>query len=102
MKQQLLKWWPVIAAVIGGLVWLVSTSVDLGRMQQTAETSHAVSITEDSKLHKRIDHTNKKVGKLQQRVNKMQQSQARVEASQTAILKNQDRIIIKIDSLEKQ
>lgn len=102
MKQQLLRWWPVIVAVLGGLVWLVSTSIDLGKMQQDAETSHTVSVTEDNKLHKRIDHTDKKVVKLQQRVNKMQQSQARVEASQTAILKNQDRIIIKIDSLEKR
>jgi len=100
MKQQLLRWWPIIAALLGGIGWLVSTSIDLGRMQQDAETSHTVSATEDNKLHKRIDHTDKKVGKLQQKVNKMQQSQARVEASQQAILKNQDRIIIKLDSME--
>ena len=102
MKQQLLKYWPIIVGIIGGLTWLVSTSVDLGRMQQDSENSHTESTTEDIKLHKRIDHTDKKVGKLQQRVNKMQQSQARVEASQTAILKNQDRIILKIDSMEKR
>jgi len=89
-------------AVLAGLAWLISTSIDLGRMQSEAETSHAVSASEDTKLHKRIDHTDKKVVKLQQRVNKMQQSQARVEASQRAILKNQDRIIIKLDDMESR
>ena len=102
MKQQLLKWWPVIVTLVGALAWLVSTSIDLGRMQHQSEISHTMSQKEDIKIHERIDHTDKKVGRLQQKVNKMQRSQARVEASQQAILKNQDRILLKLDSMESK
>jgi len=97
--KQFLKWWPVIVGCVVAVVWLITASLNIGRMQWEAEDSHAESVSEDTKLHKRIDHTDREVGKLGARVNKMHRSQVRLETNQATILRNQDRMLERMEDI---
>ena len=101
---RILKWWPVVAALTGATVWLVSSSIEIGelksetRFKQEAAASERVNLVdEDVRIHKRIDKTDRRVSKLQNKTQKMQEGIVRMETNQTVIIRNQSRILQKLE-----
>jgi len=106
MKESL-KFWPIIAGLAGAVIYLMTVSADVGRMQsdhkhtQTTAEKERENLTEtDAAINKRIEKTQKKVSKLSQRVNEISDSHSKLNVNQNHILKNQTRILNKIDKLE--
>lgn len=103
-----MKYWPLVVGVIGALVWIVASSIELGEMKSeskhqnaSAEEQRVDLQEEDVRLHKRIDSTDKKVSRLKKKVDMTSESVIRIEVNQTTILKNQERIYDVLQKLER-
>ena len=102
---RILSWWPVIVGVIGAVVWLISSSIEIGELKsetkfkQEAATSERSDLAkEDIRIYKRIDKTDKRVNKLRNKTQKMQEGIVRMETNQTVIIRNQSRMLEKLEN----
>ena len=93
MKQQLLKWWPVLVGVCAALAWVISSSMEVGALRADTEHHQANFKSEDARIHQRINLTNKKVTRLEKKVETTAETAIRLETNQSVIIKNQERIL---------
>ena len=105
MKQQLLKWWPVIVGICMALGWVVSSSIELGELKSDTAHQHESAKEqrtdlqeEDVRIYKRIDKTDKKVSRLKKKVESTSESVVRIETNQSVIIRNQERILNKMET----
>tara|TARA_R100001086_G_scaffold214733_1_gene130825 strand:- start:482 stop:799 length:318 start_codon:yes stop_codon:yes gene_type:complete len=101
---RILKWWPVVVGVIGAVVWLVSSSIEISEIksetkfkQEAAASERSDLGEEDIRIYKRIDKTDKRVSKLRNKTQKMQEGIVRMETNQTVIIRNQSRMLEKLE-----
>ena len=104
MKQQLLKWWPVIVGVCAAIIWIVTSSMKVGALK--AETEYQAEAAkseredlkeEDVRIYLKIDRTDKKLNKLKKKVDSTSDTVIKIETNQSIIIKNQERILNKLE-----
>jgi TolA-binding protein len=105
MKQQLLKWWPVIVGICMALGWVVSSSIELGELKSDTAHQHESAKEqrtdlqeEDVRIYKRIDKTDKKVNRLKKKVESTSDTLIRIDTQQSVIIKNQEKILTKLEA----
>jgi len=101
---RILKFWPVIVGCVGALIWLVSSSIQIGELksetkfkQEAAASERGDLAEEDIRIYKRIDKTDRQVSKLRSKTQKLQEGMVRMETNQSVIIRNQTRILEKLE-----